>query len=234
MNEFITEFLTSRHVGDIGFSSFEKETPFEGLSNAVSLVFHLSEAVVNQIDSAPTHTYFQHYRTMNAYIDSTTLQLVMALQEKGFNAAAVPASQSVDGLQGIFSHKYAAVRAGLGYIGKSALFISNKFGPRVRLGTVFTDAPLETKSFVQKSRCGDCSICAKECGAMAIKNVNFESGMTRDEIFDAKACSDYMKSKFKHIGRGAVCGVCMRVCPKNIDNQGNLQYNIHNKNEAGE
>lgn len=225
MNVFITEFLKNYHVGAVGFSSFEAETPFEGLINAVSLVFHLSEAVVNQIKDGPTHTYFQHYRTMNTYIDSTTLQLVMALQEKGFNAAAVPASQSVEGLQGIFSHKYAAVRAGLGYIGKSALFISDKFGSRVRLGTVFTDAPLETNCFVQKSKCGNCDICAKACGAMAIKNVNFENGMTREDIFDAKACSDYMKNNFKHIGRGAVCGVCMRVCPKNIDNADKLKYN---------
>ena len=54
----------------------------------------------------------------------------------------------------------------------------------------------------------------KNCGAMAIKNVNYCEGMTREDIFDAKACSDYMKDKFKHIGRGAVCGVCMKVCPK--------------------
>lgn len=213
MDKYITQFLKSRFVSDFGFTKCT-DTPFNGLFNAVSMVFRLSDAVVEQIDTAPTHTYFQHYRTMNAYIDSTTHQLVMALQEKGYNAAAVPASQSVEGLFGIFSHKKAAVGAGLGYIGKSCLFISRKFGPRVRLGTVFTDAPLETVCAKQKSLCGDCSICSEACGAMAIKNVNFEQGMVREDIYDAKACSDYMKDKFKHIGRGAVCGVCMKVCPK--------------------
>ena len=213
MDKYITQFLKSRFVSDFGFTKC-MDTPFDGLCNAVSMVFRLSDAVVEQIDTAPTHTYFQHYRTMNAYIDSTTHQLVMALQEKGYNAAAVPASQSVEGLLGIFSHKKAAVSAGLGYIGKSCLFISRKFGPRVRLGTVFTDAPLETVCVEQKSLCGDCSICSEACGAMAIKNVNFEQGMVREDIYDAKACSDYMKDKFKHIGRGAVCGVCMKVCPK--------------------
>ena len=216
MNEYITRFLKDRFVSDIGFAKCT-DTPFEGLQNAVSMVFRLSDAVVNQIDAAPTHTYFQHYRTMNAYMDSTMHQLVMALQEKGYNAAAIPASQSIEGLAGLFSHKKAAVRAGLGYIGKSCLFISRKFGPRVRLATVFTDAPLETVCMEQKSLCGDCDICSKACKAMAIKNVNFESGMTREDIYDAKACSDYMKDKFKHIGRGAVCGVCMKVCPKGIN-----------------
>ena len=216
MNEYITRFLKDRFVSDIGFTKCT-DTPFEGLQNAVSMVFRLSDAVVNQIDAAPTHTYFQHYRTMNAYMDSTMHQLVMALQEKGYNAAAIPASQSIEGLAGLFSHKKAAVRAGLGYIGKSCLFISRKFGPRVRLATVFTDAPLETVCVEQKSLCGDCDICSKACKAMAIKNVNFEGGMTREDIYDAKACSDYMKDKFKHIGRGAVCGICMRVCPKGIN-----------------
>lgn len=216
MNEFIKSFSDEHFISDIGFTKCE-DTPFEGLYNAVSLIFRLSDAVIDQIDDAPTHTYFQHYRTMNAYIDSVTNQLVMALMQKGYNAAAIPASQSIEGLAGLFSHKEAAVCAGLGYIGKSALFISHKFGPRVRLGTVFTDAPLETVKFEQKSLCGECNICATKCGAMAIKNKEFKCGMTREDIFDAKACSDYMKEKFKHIGRGAVCGVCIKSCPKGLD-----------------
>ena len=216
MNEYIKSFLDERFVSEVGFAKCT-DTPFPTLENAVSLVFHLSEAVVDQITDAPTHTYFQHYRTMNAYIDSVAHQLVMALQARGYDAAAIPASQSIDGLSGLFPHKKAAVRAGLGYIGKSCLFISHRYGPRVRLGTVFTNAPLEAVCMEQKSLCGDCNICASACNAMAIKNVAFCEGMEREDIYDAKACSDYMKDKFKHIGRGAVCGVCMRVCPKGIN-----------------
>ena len=218
MNTEIQKFLKEQFVSEIGFTTCP-ETPFPGLRNTVSMVFHLSEAVVDQITDKPTHTYFHHYRTMNAHIDAVSMRLVLFLQEMGYRAAAVPASQSTEGLSGIFSHKMAAVRAGLGYIGKSCLFISNGFGPRVRLGTVFTDAPLETVSFSQKSACGTCDACATACGAMAIRNVNFEEGLEREDIFDARACSDYMKEKFKHIGRGAVCGVCMKVCPKGARGQ---------------
>ena len=46
------------------------------------------------------------------------------------------------GMPADFPHKTAANMAGLGFIGKSVLFISNEFGPRVRLATVLTDAPL--------------------------------------------------------------------------------------------
>ncbi len=217
MNEAVRKFLEERLIFDVGFASCA-DTPFDGLQTAVSIAVRLSDAVVEQIDEAPTHTYFQHYRTLNAYIDSVSLQLVLFLQGQGFRAAAVPASQSVAGLEGIYSHKKAAVRAGLGYIGKSGLFLSRRFGPRVRLGTVFTDAPLETVCLPQKSECGTCDLCARACGAMAIRNVEFCEGMEREEILDARACSTYMKEKFQHIGRGAVCGVCMQVCPKGRKN----------------
>ncbi len=213
MNGTIETFLKNRLVSDVGFAHCQ-DSPFKGLENTVSMVFRLSDAVVDQITDKPTHTYFHHYRTMNANIDAVSLQLILYLQEQGYRAAAVPASQSVTGLEGIFSHKKAAVRAGLGYIGKSGLFLSRQFGPRVRLGTVFTDAPLETVCLPQKSECGACDLCSRACGAMAIRSVNYCEGMKREDILDAQACSAYMKKQFQSIGRGAVCGVCMQVCPK--------------------
>lgn len=213
VKEEICAFLRQQMVENVGFAACI-DTPFKGLTTAISMVFPLSDAVVDQIDTAPTHTYFHHYRTMNAYIDRVSLQLVLYLQAKGYRAAAVPASQSVSGTAGIYSHKAAAVRAGLGYIGKSCLFIANCHGPRVRLGTVFTDAPLEAKNEGQHSLCGDCDLCVRACPAMAISGHAFCDGMKREAFFDAEACSRYMKTAFQHIGRGAVCGICMRVCPK--------------------
>lgn len=214
MNDKITKFLQDRQISEVGFSVAE-DSPFDGLGYAITLVIRLSDSVIDQISNAPTHTYFHHYRTVNTYLDRTTLELVLFLQELGFRAAAMPASQSVNGMQGIFSHKKAAVRAGLGYIGKSALFISHRYGPRVRLGTVFTDAPLSAaKCEHQQDRCGNCMLCADHCAAMAIKGIAYNEAMLREDFFDAKACSDYMKKAFQNIGRGAVCGVCMAICPK--------------------
>ena len=42
----------------------------------------------------------------------------------------------------IFASKTAATRAGLGWIGKTALLVTPEWGPAVRLGTVFTYAAL--------------------------------------------------------------------------------------------
>ena len=61
--------------------------------------------------------------------------------------------------------------------------------------------------------CGDCEICKNACPAGAI----FGELPTTDgeRNFDAEKCSKYMKEHFQDIGRGSVCGVCIRVCPKN-------------------
>lgn len=210
----ITAFLTSRGAAQVGFC---KATDNEfNLGYAVSYTVHLSDAVIDCIDNAPTHTYFHHYRTVNALIDRNSLECGFMLEHFGFKYAAVPASQSVNGMQGIYSHKRAAVDSGLGTIGKSSLFLSNKFGPRVRLGTILTDCPFEVEEILPSSICGKCRICTNACPAMAIVGAEWVPGAPRESILDAAACSDYMKRAFKHIGRGAVCGICMRVCPHGI------------------
>ena len=141
------------------------------------------------------------------------------IKSKGYNYLSVAASQSIPSNEmpysGLISHKACAREAGLGNIGKSALFLSNKFGPRVRLGTILTDMPLECKpSAGAKDVCGECTICQKSCPAMAIRGNTYTQGCSRESIFDAHACSEYMKTAFQKIGRGAVCGICMKVCPK--------------------
>lgn len=213
MQEKIQTFLQNHGAGQVGFCHLTKENPFH-LSYAISYTIPLSHAIVDSIDTSPTHTYFHHYRSVNSYIDHLSLRVGMMLQEAGYQYVPIPASQSVDGLQGIFSHKYAAVLAGLGAVGKSGLFLSADHGPRIRLGTVLTDYVFETKDPTPVCPCGDCRLCVSACPAMAITGNQWEPDAPRENIIDAKACSQYMKQHFQHIGRGSVCGICMQICPK--------------------
>lgn len=217
MQRKIKKFLTEGGAGLVGFCRHARDNPFN-LPYAVSFAIPLSDAVIDCIDTEPTHTYFHHYRTVNALIDNLSLRCGLMLANEGYRYAAVPASQSVNGMQGIFSHKYAAVMSGLGFVGKSGLFVSRKYGPRVRLGTILTDCPLEAEASVMECGCGDCRLCADSCPAMAITGEKWVAGDEREIIIDAKACSDYMKKNFQHIGRGVVCGICMRVCPYGTKN----------------
>ncbi len=213
LQEQIRSFLLEHGAGQVGFCCLEEDNLFS-LPYAISYTIPLSDAIVEQIDTTPTHTYFHHYRSVNALIDQLSLRAGRMLADAGYQYVPIPASQSVHGLQGIFSHKYAATRAGLGSVGKSGLFLSSFHGPRVRLGTILTDCPFPDSPTILDSPCRDCNLCARSCPAMAISGKAWEAGAKRDVILDARACSDYMKSAFQHIGRGVVCGICMKVCPK--------------------
>ena len=63
--------------------------------------------------------------------------------------------------------------------------------------------------------CENCGNCVKACPAMAILGNKWETGVSREALIDAHACSEYMSNHFKNIGRGSVCGICMKVCPQN-------------------
>ena len=163
METMIKNMLLEGGAGAVSFCKLTEENPF-GLPYAISFVIPLSDSIIEGITTEPTHTYFHHYRTVNALIDNLSLRCGLLLAKNGYNYAPVPASQSVNGLQGIFSHKYAAVSSGLGFIGKSGLFVSSDFGPRVRLGTILTDCPLTSDLPVLDCQCGDCRLCADKIG----------------------------------------------------------------------
>ena len=160
--------------------------------------------------------YFQHYRTANALLDSIAFRLSRALEEAGFSAFPIAASQSLgknNPYRGVVAHKTAAVLSGLGFVGKSGLFLSTDFGSKVRLATILTDMPLQSELPIIENGCGTCKLCQTACPAGAIfGELPTTSG---ERNFDPEKCSKYMKEHFQDIGRGSVCGICMRVCPKN-------------------
>jgi epoxyqueuosine reductase len=211
----LKEMLKANGVFDTGFAKVD-DAP-GGLPFVMSIVIPLSGAVIDEIDGAPTQSYYHHYRTVNAFIDRTLLMAGLLLQREGYQYLPVAASQTInnDNVRthcGLYSHKKAAVLAGLGTVGKNSLLIHPVFGPRVRLGTLFTDCPLASGCATATSPCGDCDECVCACPAHAIKGTHWRQGIEPSEMFDADACNSYMRQHFMKIGRGAVCGICMKVC----------------------
>lgn len=208
--------LLSKGVSDVGFSYLGNADSGE-LQNGISIVVKLSDAIIDEIGEEPTPTYFNHYRTVNAFIDRCLLEAGFFLESKGYKYITVAASQSMPGTpyNGRYSHKEAARKAGLGTIGKNSLFLHKKYGARVRLGTILTDCPVERDCEMPENICNGCDLCVKACPSGAILGGEWREGVKREEIFSAAVCSDYMKKNFHHIGRGVVCGICMNVCPKN-------------------
>ncbi len=191
-------------------------TPIEGYSYAVSIGVKLSDGILKTIDGAPSFVYFQHYRAANALLDQISFRIAREIEKQGYTALPVAASQSLgkhNPYRGVLPHKTAAVLSGLGYVGKSGLFLSTDYGSKVRLATVITDMPLLSELPIIENGCGDCNLCQKACPAGAIYGTL--PTMNGERNFDAEKCSRYMKEHFQDIGRGSVCGVCVSVCPKN-------------------
>ncbi|MFA6506736.1 MAG: 4Fe-4S double cluster binding domain-containing protein, partial [Treponemataceae bacterium] len=110
------------------------------------------------------------------------------------------------------SHKMIAHIAGLGWIGKSCLLVTDQHGPRVRFVSVLTNAPLRSIDAPPEQKCGDCTECVRVCPAQAIKGKNYRAGEEREERFDFLKCQKYF-DELKGRDKWAVCGMCLYVCP---------------------
>jgi len=115
-----------------------------------------------------------------------------------------------------------AIKAGLGEYGRLGLLITEEFGPRVRIGKIFTDLPLthdQPKSFGVKEFCETCRRCSDACPVNAIPD-----GPPSDEVYnrsnlvgvrkwsvDAERCFRFWSNQ------NSDCSICVRVCPYNRD-----------------
>jgi epoxyqueuosine reductase QueG len=192
--------------------SFKKEeillppSLMDKLSYGISVGFHLSDAILEEILNQPTPLYFHHYQRVNILLDTVGLIVTSAIQDLGYQAMSIPASQIVDWKtqKGHLSHKHVASAAGLGWIGRNNLLVNEEFGSRIRLATVLTDLPLVISPPSIKD-CGSCLNCLSVCPAGAIK--------VRQEEFDHLRCYEQLRTfaKTLHFSHN-ICGVCVKAC----------------------
>jgi len=178
---------------------------------AVSIGMQLSDGILDghSPDEPRRYSIYWHhvYNVVTASLDFVAYDVTRWLAGRGFQAFPVPGSTpyNYEKLSGIFSHKLAAHLAGLGWIGKSCLLLTNEYGPRVRFVSVLTDAPLKTGKPVDQP-CGQCRICVDACPPKAFTGVDFRPSDGREVRFDVFKCSEYRKDH--------PCGLCVSTCPK--------------------
>jgi epoxyqueuosine reductase len=192
--------------------SFEKEgillppSLIDRLPYGISVGFHLSDAILEEIENQPTPLYFHHYQRVNILLDTIGLIVTSTIQDLGCQAMPIPASQIVDWKtqKGHLSHKHVARAAGLGWIGRNNLLVNEQFGSRIRLATILTDIPLVVSSPPIKD-CGSCRHCLSVCPAEAIK--------PRQEDFDHLRCYEQLRTfaKTLHFSHN-ICGICVKAC----------------------
>jgi len=138
------------------------------------------------------------YYLVNEILGNIALEIISALPIQEKRAVLSPYS-------GLFS-KDAAVLANLGTIGKNNLLLTKRFGPRVRLRTIITDAELIKSSNKPESFCDTCPcFCWSACPADA-----FATGQ-----FDREVCARYSEEHAKRLSDNSIlyCRECEITCP---------------------
>jgi len=185
----------------------EPESVYKGLNYGISMGYHLSDRVLESIIDKPTQMYLFHYKRVNALLDDTALRIVAHIQDQGYDALPIHASQVASWtppMTGHVSHKMIARFAGLGWIGRSILLVNPTYGSRVRYVSVLTDMPLRIDGEAL-DECGSCRKCISVCPAGAIKE--------NPADFDIQACYqqlDYFRKK-ENLGQH-ICGLCVKAC----------------------
>ena len=91
--------------------------------------------------------------------------------------------------------------------------MTEPFGSAVRLGTLLTDADLPTAPApAAEGRCGECTNCVRACPGQAPVGPNWQPGMARQDVLNARACYESIRRNHQRFGVG-VCGMCIAVCP---------------------
>ncbi|MCX6006440.1 MAG: 4Fe-4S dicluster domain-containing protein [Chloroflexi bacterium] len=231
MQDKIVEIISKRipddgwHIWGFADLSGLLHERFKGYSHGITIGKRLDDAIMDSVVKGPNIQYYDLYKQTNAYLSDLVTGLASDIEGLGVKGLVIRPNSSPDldrspdysrTLRHRFSHKMVGTRAGLGWIGKTDLFISRKFGPRLRLASILVDYHLRPlASPLEKSLCGKCNICVDACPAGAASGKLWNTRIDRDEFYDAFKCQQKAKELSSEWRKqdDEICGICIAVCP---------------------
>ena len=190
------------------------ENLLNGFTRGIVIGVKLSDAVFDGLpETRPL--YAKQYQVANDRLDRMAFEIARTIEKMGYNAIPIPASKILKDLHwsSFISHKAIARAAGVGWIGKNLLLITEEFGPRIRMATILTDMPLDTGHPV-KRKCGKCRECIESCIVNALSEVDFEDYPKREDALNVDRCAEKLEEYASDPDIGfMVCGICVKVCP---------------------
>ena len=168
------------------------------------------------LETAPSIWYHELYRTVNTLLDQEGYRIASALTAEGYPSVWIPRDGygSIGVLKkrpcAFFSHRHAALLAGLGNFGVNNMLLTPEFGPRVRFTSILTTAEIEPDPVLEKPLCIRCQRCVEACPVHALDGQNYPAGLT-----DKKTCATRSEALLKRFI--SPCGICIKVCPVGED-----------------
>ena len=215
----LKEFLMNNGASEVGFADITNFTPKKRLNTGVVFYIAYPKEIIKNMQNAPTPEYLEELISLNARLDALGMKCEEFLINEGYDAYAQTKMRlgtdfgENNGFE--LPHKTIATRAGLGWIGKSALLTTIKYGSALRLSSVLTNAPLNIGTPILKSKCGKCMECRDACLGGAISGKEWNYKLKRNDFYDDKKCEKYaLKVSKENLGKAdTVCGKCIFACP---------------------
>jgi len=218
-NSEIISFLKNEGADLIGFADISvlQDSQTKGYPYGIAFGMALDPDIIKKIPSGPHMDYYDHYVKVSDKLNNLSNKLAGHIGNLGYSAypqSRENVSQDKN-FRTALPHKTICTLSGLGWIGKSALFITEEYGGAVRYYTVLTDIPVKTGTPITESRCGDCMICHESCPASAVNTINWDTLTDRDTLLNPELCKKTKIARGKKIGgkQDGSCGICIAVCP---------------------
>lgn len=193
-SQMVKQAALDAGAGDVGIANIErfKNAPrlmhpqniFPDCRSVITIVQPIPRGTYRGINEGthwPNYTFYSYNRLNTLFRPKVTYATACFIEDHGFEAVPVypgvaevssnrpPVAPGRPGADVNIQVRIAALAGGAGEIGWSKVFISRKFGPRVRLGTILTDAELEPDPLVKPGTfCNKCMRCVKFCPGGAI------------------------------------------------------------------
>ena len=105
--------------------------------------------------------------------------------------------------RGLLSMKHAAVLAGIGTMGKSTIFLNEKYGNLLTLGSVLSDLDLPSDPPAETICLEGCSLCLDNCPTQALDG----------NSVNQKKCREYTYATTARGFEVVRCNRCRMICP---------------------
>ncbi|MDT8719585.1 epoxyqueuosine reductase [Clostridium sp. 19966] len=168
---------------------------------------HFSKEMYETNTNAP-YTFIKNKLVQD--LDNISIELSFRISAQGYGAIPIPGDEPYDYWdeenkigRGILSLKHAAQAAGIGFMGRNTLLINEKYGNRLYLAALVTNAELQADELLNKTCPKECDKCVKACPQYALDGISINQKKCREKCISTTPGGGFVYG----------CNICRKICP---------------------